>query len=378
MIQTFEKYYSTIDEIVENVKKEERKDTISPLSNVLININKYHAFFENKYRYDFSFVERLRTNEKLGRMVDIDYSFLLNDLIRVNDQNKDAGPFIFCSFRYGPFYHMPAALKKRGYTFDVVADVIKPEHILSWEGKDHSAEGYDDVFAEKNIASRGLDTLLSIYKSIKKGRSVLLYIDLSPLDKDNKGKMIPLDIMNIRAFFDKSIFEISKKLKVRIVPVISQWTRTFKIDVNICESINYDFDKNDYSVYCGQKCFEYLNYFLSSDASQWFGWSYLHRMMDVKGISPRRSKKGISGFRKFRIQLHPKLSFRHDDFELGKDDKFYVVSVNTYKSFEFTESVFNIIEMIVNKGFVEEKIVKKLLPQDAFKKLIRNKILIYS
>lgn len=379
MIESFEKYYSTIDEIVERVNTNIESKSVSSLSDVLMNMNKHYALNEKAYRYDSFFVKQQRILAELIKIVDIDFSFLLEELITVNDYRKEKETSIFCVFRYGPFFHAPTALKKVGCEFDIVADFIKSKDVVSWKGKEEMKNDSDEALAVKNIPSKGAGFMLNMYKSLKKGRSVILYIDQIS-NKGNKEKKIPIELMNLKALFDKSIFDISKKLKVKIVPVLAEWTQTFKIKVNIFNSIDYDFNNGNYAEYCMKSCYDHLNKALDKDYYQWIGWDSIHDIINLKDVESYNPQKQslLSNIKNIKIRLHPKLKFNNEIYQICKDEKYHIISIYTYKLFEIPETAFAIIEEIISKGMMEASIIKKAISFEIFTKLIKNKILIYN
>ncbi len=251
-------YFKNIKEVIE--KSSKRASSVLDInSNERLNYLK----FKSAFNYLYPIIKGSK-NDYREYLINKELTSLEINYIHLLEKNgfsshngiKDLGdtPNIFCSFHMGSYISVCYYLVKNNITFSIVMGEEsfneKKEMFLFAYKKTlsvlkNSTSKIDFINGEKK------NSIISMIKSTRKGKSLLFYIDGNKGVKEfdnNDDNLVEIDFLNVSIYSRKGISYLSNYLKINIIPIISYRESHNKIKVNFLDPISYE--GNDREKYC--------------------------------------------------------------------------------------------------------------------------------
>ncbi|WP_413513792.1 hypothetical protein [Myroides odoratus] len=393
MIETYEKYLSAIDKIKKEVLEDENIDSLveNPFVNIktntdkfLTNLNYFHLLTSND---DFDrkslFYKEVLFYQLINQLDTIcDYKLFIDELISIENQELISVGSLYCSFHYGAYIQVPTVLKMLNVDFVIVSMGIDGNDVISWE------INCDNIDAKLNqphsINPMDKESIFQIFKYLRKGISVLIYIDgvQASMDQQNKRNQKIL-FLEQQILLSTGIMEVARKLKVPVISIVAERLENFKILVSLYSIKTVD----DYSEKVDvqnsiQKMMNILATYVTKKPGQWQEWSNIHQKMI---FSPRKNRKKFSEYVVFRdlfkflsyksISGSWKPSFNCEKYEiLEVNSESYVLCIDNYLSFKIT---FNLAQILLslNKMDITQNQLKQILPYGLLQDLLSHNII---
>ena len=351
-----------------------------------VNLNKYHVFKEKPFERSDFFYKNVIFNELLNE-VDLKYNFkyLINDVMNLQGViQKENTPAIFCSFHYGPYLHVATALRMLDKKFAVVSNVIKGNDIIHWDKTKEQIEGNIDYFTDFEVINPlELDAIFQIYNCINNGKSILIFIDglqggVSEKNKRNKK----VSLLESKLFLSSGITEISKKLEIPIIPVISKRLENIKIEISFYDAVcQKNFSNKDYVVNALQECVDVFSPHLKECPEQWQEWPFVHNKLITISSELKEKLTGIkfikSLFRSFKNipKPDPVIKFNELEYQIFcRDNQYFLINIENYYCFKISNYLMKILEKVRKSDFKENEI-KSLTNPTLFSDLLQKKVL---
>jgi lauroyl/myristoyl acyltransferase len=220
--------------------------------------------------YEQSFVDALNQTKVIGLDA--------NDILRLKQH-----PRIICTFHFGSYRLINHLLANQGIPFSLVISRYVSQQqsemfrVLFDQFKCNSSSGgFEIIDAEDNSSG------LKILRSLKQGKSLVIYIDGNTgsgdltINNENTLKIRFLD-QNIKA--RKGVAALSYISKTPILPVVCVRSNDNKNTLIFGKKINPQSDilKDDYIQSTTQEIFDFLGLYIKKYPSQWEAWLYLHK-----------------------------------------------------------------------------------------------------
>lgn len=351
------------------------------------NLNKYHLLPDSSaFDRSSSFFKNVVLYQLINQLdTQCNYQLFTDELISIHQREHIPKTSLFCSFHYGAFIQIPAILKMLDIDFVVISLTIDSYDVVNWDTKDKSdAADRQRIDQPVSINPFEKESIFKIYKYLKKGVSVLIYLDGVQANIDQQDKRIKkIDFLTQQLMLSSGIMEISQKLKVPVVPVIAERTEDHKIKAVFHHLENReDFERENYAGDFIQEAVNVLCSYLQKDPAQWQEWTHIHQKMIYR--QPENSvKKGF--FERFLERARQSmykpnskslLKFNREDYEIiSIHHESYIVCIRNYVSFKITDKLRQIL-LSLEKSEVTLRHLTKFVPPGLLKDLLQNKIII--
>lgn len=371
-------------EILKNLRDNFFLSVKNDVDILFINLNKFHLFGENSFDRNNFFYKDLLYNQLLNEL-DLNYhhKYLTREIISIKGQvPKDNKAAIYCSFHFGSYVHVTTALRMLNKNFSVVSRKTTGSNIIKWE-KDEHDDSNDYFHHSKTIDPEALDSSFQIFNTLKRGRSILLYIDVfSSKSELNSKRNKEFNIMNSKFFITSGIPEISKKINIPLVPVVCERTPDHKLEINFYDAVcNGDTTTENYAKKSFQECFDVFSRHLEKYPAQWDQWQFIHNNLIE---TPKNNPKGMSFIKRIkRFFIHKKkisvksiITFNEKDFQIFQqegDD--YLLNINNYKCFKITPQLSIILQRLNRNKFTLQE-VREFLNPTLYSDLVSQKVIV--
>lgn len=342
-------------------------------------LNKHHLFEETSFDQDSKFARELIYYQLLNiHDLKCTHEFLAKRIHIKGELPKEDKPVIYCSFHYGSYLHLFHAFKmlKRKFSFIIISPE-RGQHIVDQQKKQNKASGmYEQnkgLHQPKIIGAESLDNALEIYKTLKK-ESVVIFIDTFVKEAvEDKKRNKEIRLFNSKLFLHSGIPDISKKLRVPIIPVISERTEDNKTEVNFYKPVcQANFDLENYTSQAFQESFDLFSTHLKKYPEQWDQWQYLHNNLIKKPISLKQ--KPVSNVQ--TIQDTSIMGFNNQLFKVfQRDNAFQLLKIDDYQCFKVSERLTSILKEL-NRADYPLKEIKTVLNASLVSDLLRKQVLI--
>ncbi|MDU1904572.1 MAG: hypothetical protein E6772_07290 [Dysgonomonas sp.] len=283
-------------------------------------------------------------------------------------------PRIYCTFHMAS-YRMPI--------FKILEKGIDLAFVLASKTLEQQHESF--TLAHEEMKKKlGLQNTLSfidaespsgviqMVRALKEGKSLLFYIDGNTGvggTKRNDDKMIHINFLGAKMLARKGIAYIASKCKVPIITTICQYISDEDMKITYYPPINMNStDINESSGKVTQSIYDNFSTILKKYPSQWEGWIFLPRFLDTQDFVQKDKDSQIV------IKKDKRYAFNKNRFyRFNYIDTLYLLDKETFQTYPSTPDLLNILD--ANDELTYEK---NILPQDVFKFLVNNEILIPS
>ncbi len=341
-------------------------------------LNKHHLFEDPIFDRDSKFSKELIYYQLLN-ILDLrcKHEFLSKRITLKGKLPAKERPVIYCSFHHGPYLQLFQAFKmlKRKFSFIIISPDWG-ERIVERQKKQNKSSGmYDsnpELHQPKIIGAESLDNALEIYKTLK-NESVVIFIDTFVKEADKtKKRNKEIQLFNSKLFLHSGIPDISKRLKVPIIPVVSERTKDNKTEINFYDPVCHgDFNFPNYEVEAFQECFDLFSTHLKKHPEQWDQWQYLHNNLLIEPIPPigelppleEQNEKTVLGFNAKLFEV----------FERNKE--LQLLKIDDYQCFKVSQKLVEILQEL-NQADYTLKEIKTVLGDTLCSDLWARRVLI--
>ncbi|SHM95567.1 hypothetical protein [Flavobacterium chilense] len=315
------------------------------------------------------------------------YKLFTDELITIRNTEFIPKTGLFCSFHYGAFIQIPAILKILNIDFVILSMAIDSNDVVNWETKNKTEnETKEKIDQPVSISPFEKESIFKIFKYLKKGVSVLIYIDGIQGNIDQQDKRVKkIDFFNQQLVLSSGIMEISQKLKIPVVPVIAERKEDYRIEAVFHNLENKeDFGNENYAQNAIQKTVDILTGYLKNQPAQWQEWTHIHQKMIYK--SPKKNIGSVF-FARFLKRVRPStydkkplaqslLKFNNEEYEIVDiNHESYIVCIRNYVSFKITDKLRQIL-LSLEKSEAKIMDLNQFVPASLLKDLLHNKIIV--
>jgi lauroyl/myristoyl acyltransferase len=282
------------------------------------------------------------------------------------------GGGIICTFHTGSYRIINQVLVKYKIPFTLVI----AKSILESQGNqfidlfrlfanDHDEGSFGLIDAES--PSSGLQML----REIKKGRSLVLYIDGNTgagNNDDEKNNLCDIQFLSQRIFARKGIAFLAHIAKAPILTIASYRKSIDDIRLHFFDPIfpGEDHDREAFSKNATQKIYDLVAPIIAEYPEQWEAWMYLHKVANIVN-SADTIDRSIA-----EVRDDANLMLNLTEFGVLKLlDNFYLFKKRGYTSFSIDKDLYGFLH-----GSISEPVMKKQMGDALFLQLYRKNVLI--
>lgn len=225
-------------------------------------------------------------------------------------------------------------------------------------------EVHNDRYGGINLSYIEADASTSAYKilrSLRKGRSVIIYIDGNiGVGRNNKSNdhFCNISFLNGRLLVRQGAAWIANKVNVPILGIVTYRDDQQNIHMNFSNAIfpNLGSDMAAPRIVM-QKLFSHLEFFVRKYYDQWECWIYLHNSIDLSSFSNVEH-------RKLEPETKQDLNYRfnHRDYGLFSiDTDYFLLSKDTYQAYKLPESSYMLLRSVTRQPFSGKKFERSFL-----------------
>ncbi len=270
-------------------------------------------------------------------------------------------PSIICTFHTGSYRIINSLLVQKNISFSLVLG----SSIIAAEGESYLLRYKTLTKKNKNagltiIDAENPNSGLQMIRELKKGKSLLLYIDGNsgagvPTTRNNNSCLI--NFLNQQLFARKGIGFLAHATNVPVIPAISYRADWDDIRIKFYDPIYPDLQesRDRFAQKITQKLYDILAPMINQYPEQWEAWLYLHKVANIiNRITPCRGR--TSG-------THVQFNLR--DYGMFQIDKrSFLFKKNNYTSYPIETSLYKKLrqcaEMPVNKTKIETTVLTEL------------------
>jgi Lauroyl/myristoyl acyltransferase len=307
--------------------------------------------------------------------IQVQYTKIIEDarLTGNLDFTQSKTPRIFCTFHMGSYRLINLLLYWHGIDFVLV---LSKETLK--EQKEQYLKAYDDIRKLRGmnstfefIEAENPSSMLSMVRALKKGKSLLFYIDgntgVGGIGKTD-DKMLPIKFLATTIYARKGIAFLSHKCNVPIINCFSYIkehrdivTMQFNDPINPADG---DKDINSFCMNTTQKIYDEFAEVLKLYPEQWEGWIYINRYMDLNMYQD--TEEAVTNFGSDK-----KFAYNHERFNtFTHTDQQYLFDNLTYNTYPITQEF---VDMLNGKQLFT--LDDPDIPEDIFHFLVNKKIL---
>lgn len=355
-----------VDNFKEDLKIKENEylnGQLNMVSAALVNylpetpINQHEEIFKNILLHKKLSILEQSTYEAL------DYVEMENLTGEILSQLKTK-PTIICTFHSGSYRILNLFLTKNKIPYSLVMgkDIVKQEgtafHSLynALPGNNQQND-FNIIDAEK--ANVGLQML----KELKKGRSLLLYIDgntgagAATTKNDNR---CTVNFLNQQLYARKGIAFLAHAAKVPIVTVVSYRKSWENICLKFCDPIFPDANKERalFAEEATQQIYDLFAPIIKKYPEQWEAWLYIHKAANIinAAVSIQRHERARAASEKISLD-----SFRFGIFKVNGIS--FLMRKDNYSFYEINNQVYDLLKRCSNEHLKKECIEDSLFNQ---------------
>lgn len=320
--------------------------------------------------------ENIIVNVKLNKL-EQEYPFVLGNVLLENF-SKDTesyirnNPCIFCAWHFGAYKLINHFIAQNKIPYCLVIS----KQILQSEGSDF-LEKFNKIYNDSEsksfqiIDAEAPNAGLSILRQIKKGYSILFYIDGntgtgSTRDCDNN---CCIDFLKNKIFARKGIAFLSHLSKTPILPIISYRESIDKIIFHFHELIfpELQMDRNEFALNCTQRLYDLFASSVKTHPDQWEAWLYLYKVLKNGDMKMEQVELKPDYFSK-------KIIFNSCLFGIYRwKESFYLFNKKHFISFPINQEIYHFF-----KGSASVNLNIDQLDGGLFNELYKNQVLICS
>lgn len=281
-------------------------------------------------------------------------------------------PCIVCTFHMGSnrvLNHLLAAS-------EVPYAVVMANHIAQEEGeafKGLFADAYQQQHGEPFtvIEAQKPDACLKMLRELKKGKSLIVYIDGNTGAGDDSIKnenRCRIDFLNGHVYARSGVAYLSHLANVPVVTAVSYRKSLDTIQLRFGAPIYPDLqkDRKTYAAETTQKIYNTFMPLLKQYPEQWECWMYLHKVVDYSSFAitdsaPQPSQPAAGSF-------HLNKS-RFGFFNIGEEK--YLFNKRTYTSYRVSQDIYSVLLKSFSKAVLRDE-----LSNQVFEQLYANRVFV--
>ncbi|WP_077919564.1 hypothetical protein [Spirosoma sp. 209] len=244
----------------------------------------FFAFVANKRRFlpeheqdELTFYKNLLHNQRVNLYLDFktDISLLLDRFTVSGDLGflQQPGPFVFCTFHFGPFPLIGYQLNRLGFT----ASVLTIEGISNSMIHQDTTEGLDIMH------SGSTSVMVEMMSNLEAGRSVMAFVDgnLGVVKEIDPRSFVPVPLLNDTFFCKKGVPLLSYLTNTPIIPLITYRQGPDDIRMVVDAPIYPDrqLSRDVYAQSVLQRCYALFERHLRKTPEQWEFWNLIGKYM---------------------------------------------------------------------------------------------------
>ncbi|MDR6339626.1 lauroyl/myristoyl acyltransferase [Filimonas zeae] len=271
-------------------------------------------------------------------------------------------PAIICTFHMGSNRVLNHMLAAAGIPFTVVA----ANHIARGEGEAFSqmyAREYNRQQPFTVIEAQQPNAGLQMLRELKKGRSLLIYIDGNTGSGDDtihNENRTRIDFLNGHIYARSGVAYLSHLANVPVIPVVSYRTSLNCIRLRIEQAIYPDttVSRKQYAATATQQIYNAFAPLLQQYPEQWECWMYLHKMVDCKAFT---------GADAVQQDTHPATGAfhlnksRYGVFNIGNE--WYLFHKQSYTSYPVNRDIYQLLFKSFSNAVQREEISSQVFEQ---------------
>ncbi len=281
-------------------------------------------------------------------------------------------PCIVCTFHMGSnrvLNHMLAY-------HEVPYAVVMANHIAKEEG-----EAFRALFAEEYqqkhgepftvIEAQKPDACLKMLRELKKGKSLLIYIDGNTGAGDDSIKnenRCKIDFLNGHVYARSGVSYLSHLANVPVITAVSYRKSFDTIHLRFGAPLYPDLakDRKAYAAETTQKIYNAFMPLLKRYPEQWECWMYLHKIVDYSSfvIADSAPQPGQPAAGSFHLNKS-----RFGFFNIGEEK--YLFNKRTYTSYRVNQDIYQVLSKAFNKTVQREE-----LNSQVFEQLYANRVFV--
>lgn len=293
----------------------------------------------------------------------LDYVEMENLTVEILGQLKTK-PVIICTFHSGSYRILNLFLTKNKIPYSLVMgkDVVQQEG-ASFHSLYNSLPGNNEQSDFNIIDAEKANVGLQMLKELKKGRSLLLYIDgntgagAATTKNDNR---CTVNFLNQQLYARKGIAFLAHAAKVPIVTIVSYRKSWENICLKFCDPIFPDANKERaiFAEEATQHIYDLFAHTIKKYPEQWEGWLYIHKAANIINPTSSIQQRKRAGAGSEKISLD---SFRFGIFKLNGIS--FLMRKDNYSFYEINNQVYDLLTRCSNEHLKKECIEDSLFNQ---------------
>jgi lauroyl/myristoyl acyltransferase len=282
-------------------------------------------------------------------------------------------PTVICTFHTGSYRLLNLFLCRHqiDYTLVIATQVVKAEAEL-FSTLYHALPGNSNSNNLNIIDAEAPNALIQMLRELKKGRSLLFYIDGntgagSTASKNDNCCII--DFLNQQIYARKGIAYIAHLAKAAILPVVSYRSTWENIHLKFFEPIVPDrqTSRDQFAVETTQQLYDLVAPIISQHPEQWEGWLYLHKSVNI--INQRKTVRERSP----DDQLTNRIMLDSHSYGLCKINGLpFLLQKNNYSFYEISNTLYDTLRNCANKAIAPD-----CLEENTLRWLYKQRIINY-
>jgi lauroyl/myristoyl acyltransferase len=253
-------------------------------------------------------------------------------------------PNIICTFHMGSYRILNLFLTKNSIPYSLVIG----KEILQQEGATfhslyESLPGNDGEAAFSIIDAEKATVGLQMLRELKKGRSLLLYIDgntgAGAATTKNDNRCV-VNFLNQQLFARKGIAFLAHAANVPIITAVSYRTSWQNTRLKFFAALLPDANKERtlFAEETTQQIYNLVAPIIEKYPEQWEAWLYIHKVANIinPSIKPDNNKRDCIGSEKIALD-----SFRFGIFKLN--GAFFLLRKGTYSFYEINNQLYDLL-----------------------------------
>lgn len=319
------------------------------------NVNRFHLFEEEQFDEENQTHDAYLYHLGLTELdTQLHLHFVVNDLLKVENNVAGKGPFLFCAFHFGGYLHVPTALKLMEFDIVTVTRELAGNDVVVIDSNDPDYENKREIFASQNISGLAPDAVFRIYSAFKKGKSILFYFDFFQNEMDDK-RNTTATLGHLKLMAPTYVFEIAQRLNIPVIPIFSPRLSDLSVAIQMKAPIHVPQTGKAGIEVCVQALFDQFYQQLESYYFQWQELPFIHQRLTglVKKPSAKTAvwQKWRNTWQTLKKNLtNATLVFNHEHFNFYADQgEYYLVDILSYQSAKISEPIFTLLKKIKDR-----------------------------
>ncbi len=250
-------------------------------------------------------------------------------------------PKIYCAFHYGSYRIINCVLHEQNIEFAVVANKV----ILD-KSKEQLINLHNEALyrSEKKLDFELIDAnsnsgLIAMLRALKKGKSLVIYIDggngVGGFKKDDKNTTV-VNFLNKKIYSRIGVAFLSAKLNIPIVPVIAGRSVNFEnIDIKFYKQIITAFNSKEEINRITQLVWGIFEKEVMQDPTQWEGLLYFHHFLQREDTI------------EMPIIFSNNYSFNYENFDFFcYSNNYYLYNNYSFSTIKLTQKLYNFLQFL--------------------------------